>query len=353
MKKIWLSFIALLVLGGQIPVAQAEQETPIKLSVGAFAAPKTPWDLDWQTFRKNLENIQVPDTDQNKFQVKLLIRGETGGEPITMTNIRRNRIQFGGFTIGGSSAVIPELSVLMSPFFFKDIKELDYVMDQHMLAVFKPLFAAKGLELIRWVDVGWLHMYGRKPILTPDDMKGYRARSQASEASQVLMESLDSDIHQMPFQDLIPALQTGLVKSGETNVVLYSLTGLAGEAPYLTMTHHAYDTGIIVANKKWFDSLDPESQQEVHNAFPSSDGARAGVRGMTAKLFKGLQSTPDVNIHFPTEAELEKWRTATADNHKAIIKSAGGQSQAVYDAMLAGRAEYRQRQKASQEEGQP
>ena len=35
--------------------AWAADEKPVKLIVGAFASPGSPWDKDWQTFRKNLD----------------------------------------------------------------------------------------------------------------------------------------------------------------------------------------------------------------------------------------------------------------------------------------------------------
>ncbi len=313
-------------------------DKPIQLSVGAFAAPGTPWDKDWQTFRKNLER---KDAGGPEFAVKLLIRGEVGGEPVTMTNIRRNRLQFGGFTIGGASAVIPELSVLLSPYVFDNIQELDYVMDHVMLDIFQPLFAEKGLVLIQWVEVGWLSMYGKKPILTPEDAAGYRLRAQASEASQVLMASLKGDMLQMPFHDLIPALQTGLVEGGETNIVLYSVTGVSHEAPHLTLTRHSYDTGMVVASKRWFDRLSPAAQKRVFEAFPSSDKARIGVRNMAKALLGMLRGKPDVIVHDLSSSDLLRWKAAMKDNHRAIIRKIGGRAEEIYQAMIAGRDKYR------------
>jgi len=334
-KKWMVAFIAFL---GLMTAPVFGQEKPVKLTVGAFAAPGTPWDKDWQTFKKNAEA-----RSGNKVAVKLLIRAETGGEPITMSGIRRNRIQFGGFTIAGASAIVPELSVLLSPFFFDSREELDYVMDEHLLDVFRPLFAEKNLYLVRWVEVGWLNMYGRKPILLPEHAAGYRLRSQASEASQILMTSLGGDMLQMPFQDLIPALQTGLVEGGETNMVLYGVTGLGREAPHLTLTRHAYDTGVVVANYKWFMSLPEATRRLIEGAFPSSDEARAGVRGMTAFLLGKVQEDPAITIHELTDEQRQAWRTATRENYKSIIADVGGQSDAIYQAMVAGRTAYRNR----------
>ncbi len=312
-------------------------QEPVKLIVGAFAAPGTPWDTDWQVFRENLDR----NPDGPEFRVKLLIRGEAGGEPVTMTNIRRNRLQFGGFSIGGASAVIPELSVLLSPYFFDSAAELDFVMDNFMLDVFQPYFAEKGLVLIRWVEVGWLNIYGRKPLITPKDAAGYRLRSQAAEASQVMMSSLKGDMLQMPFHDLIPALQTGLVEGGETNIVLYSVTGLSHEAPHLTLTRHSYETGMIVASKKWYDSLSPQAQKAVFEAFPSSDRARAGVRGMASSLLAMLRARPEITVHEPSPEQLIQWREALKDNHREIIRKIGGRADEIYQVMMAGRQKYR------------
>lgn len=334
-RKYIVCFLAFLVAVG---APYAWSENTIKLTVGAFAAPGTPWDADWQTFRKNLEQKHEGEPD---FRVKLLIRGEAGGEPVTMTNIRRGRIQFGGFSIGGASAVIPELSVLLSPYIFDNVEELDYVMDHYMLAAFQPLFAEKGLALIRWVEVGWLNMYGRKALLVPEDATGYRLRSQASEASQVMMKSLKGDLLQMPFHDLIPALQTGLVEGGETNIVLYSVTGLADEAPHLALTRHGYDTGMIVASRKWVDSLSPKNRQRLYDAFPTSDKARAGVRRMADALLQRLRGRSDVMVHDLSPEQRSRWQEALKDNHREIIRRTGGRAGEIYQVMMAGREEYR------------
>ncbi|MBO6505889.1 MAG: TRAP transporter substrate-binding protein DctP [Kordiimonadaceae bacterium] len=337
-KKVAFGFAALAVSAALQSAASIAEDQRVKVTVGAFAAPGSPWDKDWQTFRQNAEG-----RSNGAIDIKLLIRGETGGEPVTMSNIRRNRIQFGGFTIGGASAIVPELSMLLTPFFFENRAELDYVMDEHLLDVFQPLFAEKNLVLVRWVEVGWLNFFGKTPILRPEDARGYALRSQASEASQVLMTSLGGDMIQMPFPDLIPALQTGLVKGGDTNMVLYGITGLGKEAPHLTLTQHAYDTGVVVANYKWFSGLSAADQDTIRNAFPTSDEARAGVRAMTQSLGAMVQADPDITVHTLSDEDRAAWVEATKGNAELIAREVGGRSQMIYDAMVAGRADYRAR----------
>jgi TRAP-type C4-dicarboxylate transport system substrate-binding protein len=342
----WVLFIIPILFGLYFIFYSASSDTnvenqnqPIKLTAGAFAAPGTPWDADWQTFNKNL--LAANERGSN-FEINLLIRGEVGGEPISMTNVRRNRIQFGGFTVGGGSAVIPEMSVLLSPYVFDNFDEVDYVMDNYMLDVFQPLFAEKGLVLLRWVEVGWAYMYGKDPFILPEDADGYRLRTQASEAAQVMMQSLGGDIHQMEVADVIPSLQTGLVQGGETNMVIYIFTGLAAEATHLVLTRHSYDSGVLVANKEWFDSLTPEDQENVRNAFPESKDSRRSVRQMSDGLLANLRKNEAVNVYDLNEDQISAWKMATKDNHQKIIAAIGGRSQEIYDAMIKGRDEYRQ-----------
>lgn len=317
--------------------AQAEDAEPrLKLTAGAFAAPGSPWDMDWQQFANN-----VTANSSGEAKVKLLIRAETGGEPATMSAVRRNRIQFGGFTLGGASAIVPELSVLLTPFFFEDYAELDYVMDEHLLDVFRPLFAEKRLYLISWTDVGWAHFYGRRPILKPSDAEGYSLRSQASEASQVLMTSLGGDMLQMPFSDVIPALQTGLVEGGETNIILYGITGLDGEAPHLTLTQHSYDSGVVVANYDWFMGLSAADRELILKSYPTSAESRVRIRSFAEKVDAQVRAKDNITIHTLTAAERQQWIDATKGNAEEIVKRLGGRAAEIYEAMLAGRADYR------------
>ena len=332
---LWAPLLGLALLSAPLVSSARATEEPYKLTVNAFAAPGTPWDTDWVIFRAYLE-AHAP----GRIDLKLLVRGEAGGEPIMISNIRRNRTQFGGFTLSGAAAVISELAVLTAPYLFASEEELDFVMDEFMLEALQPLFAAKGLILVRWAETGWLNMYGRKPLILPQDAKGYRLRSQASVSSQILAKSLGGDLLQMPFQDLIPALQTGLVQGGETNVILYSLAGIAGEAPHYTMTRHSYETGVVVASKTWFDALPADLQQIVADAFPRSPDSRRAVRGLSRRLEKSLAER-NIQLHELTTAQRAAWVDATRENHLQIIQESGGQSQEIYDIILEAREHYR------------
>lgn len=337
MKAFFTALGILLACGPAFAMGQAPKDpnAPTVVTVGAFAAPHSPWWNDWQTFKTNLARL-APD---GSVTTKLLINNESGGEPATLTYTRRNRMQIAGVTLGGTGSIVPEVDVLLSPFFFESTAQLDYVMDEHLLPIFRALFAQKGLYLFQWVEVGWLNIYGLKPMATPADAAGLRMRVQSSESAEILMKSLGAEYLQMEFADVIPALQTGLISGGETNVVLYQITGLAGEAPHMTFTRHSFDTGVVVGNLDWYNGLPQRRQDIIEKAFVPSPEARLGIRTMADKVESNLDAYGVIG-HYPTPAQRALWKDATKDNHKAIIARVGGRAQDVYDAMVRGRAEF-------------
>lgn len=314
--------------------APVDPNAPTKVTVGAFASPGSPWWQDWQDYKANVDR-QANGT----VEVKLLINGEAGGEPASLTYVRRNRLNIGGFTLGGTSAIVPEVDVMLVPFFFDSTEQLDFVLDNYMMPIFRELFAEKGLYLMLWTEVGWLNMYGLAPIVLPSDVQGKRMRVQSTEAAEVLMQSLGTEYIQMEFADVIPSLQTGLIFGGETNLVLYEVTGLAGEAPHMTFTRHSYDTGTVVANLKWFNGLPEKRRRIIEDSLVPTTEARANVRNMAAKLLENL-SGYGVKEHWLTPEQRAIWKQTTQDNHKEIIRRVGGRGQEVYDMMVRGRAEF-------------
>lgn len=314
--------------------APVDPDAPTKVTVGAFASPGSPWWQDWQDYKSNVDAVA-----DGKVEVKLLTNGEAGGEPASLTYVRRNRLNIGGFTLGGTSSIVPEVDMMLAPFFFDTTEQLDFVLDAYMLPVFRELFAEKGLYLMLWTEVGWLNMYGRGPIILPEDAKNKRMRVQSSEAAELLMKALGADYLQMEFADVIPSLQTGLIYGGETNVVLYQITGLVNEAKHMTFTRHTYDTGTVVANLKWFQSLPADRRSIVENSLVPTKQARLNVRDMAAKLEADLPSYGVVG-HQLTPEQRAAWKETTKDNYKEIIARVGGRGQYVYDAMVEGRNAY-------------
>ncbi|MEM9305555.1 MAG: TRAP transporter substrate-binding protein DctP, partial [Pseudomonadota bacterium] len=230
--------------------ADAGPTTPAALSfrVAGNAPAGTPWHAQWERFEASIREQPESGLDPQMF-----VTGQLGNPDAALANTRRGRVQVGGFPLAGAATVVPELNMLLVPFLFENEAEVDYVLDNHLLSAFEDLFREKQLVLLQWVDAGWNNLYGSESLATPTAVSGKALRSQPTIASQVFLESLGADTIPMGYAEVLPALQTGLIKGGESVTPMYLVGGLVGEASHLTLTRHAYDSGVIVANRTWFE----------------------------------------------------------------------------------------------------
>jgi TRAP-type transport system periplasmic protein len=304
-----------------------------------FSLPKSVDEALWLEFEQRVEQ-QRRDLD-----VRLLIRGETGPEEQMLSMLRRGRLQVAGGSFAGLAILVPEIALLSSPFLFDTEAEVDFVMDRYMTPLFRELFAAKGLHLMQWTDIGWVNLYGQQALTLPSELRGRRIRASSSLASQAFITEVGADTITLPFSEVVPSLQTGLIEGGVTSVTMYTLSGISTEAPHFVMTQHSYDMGVMLANGAWFASLDTEAQQVVENGFGGADHARRSARASVAALEVVLPSR-GVTVHRPTAEQRRAWRDAAWPSHQRLVDRIGGAAPRVYESLTSGLAAFRSAQPA-------
>ena len=301
----------------------------------AFSLPKSTDEAIWLDFEARVER-ELPGHD-----VRLLIRGEAGPEESSFAALRRGRIQIAGGSFAGVATLVPEIALLSLPFLFDTAEEVDYVMDRHMLAPFRELFAAQGLRLIQWSEVGWVHLYSKTPVRLPEDTRGTRVRASSSIASQAFISEIGADMITLPFSDVLPGLQTGLVDAGVTTVTMYTLSGIPKVAPNYALTRHSYDMGVLLANARWMDSLAPAERAVYEKGYGDVAESRRRVRTAVSTLLLALPKQ-GVSLYEPTPEERESWRAAARPSYEKLVKQAGGASARIYAALLEGKQAWRQ-----------
>lgn len=272
-------------------------------------------------------------------KVKLLLDGEAGSEEVMAAALRRGRGQVGTMTIPGASAAVPEMSVLMAPYLFDSFAEEDYVLDHHLAPLMDRLFARYGLTFIGFTDSGWFNLFGRKPLPSPDTIKNRRLRAAGGAASRLFLAAAGADVVEMSFADLLPAVQTGLVDGTITSTVMFEAVGLIRSINHVTMTRHAMNPGVIMANKAWFDKLSPNNQRVIRTAVGPFQDIRDGVRREADEALKKLLQQGLI-VHEPTPAELESWRAKGISTHNDLIAQLGGDAQQIYDTIQTGKRAY-------------
>ena len=303
--------------------------------VGAAGAIDTPWHDAWKRFDRRVDQAGYPG-----LELQLAVNGQLGTEETILAQTRRGRIQYAGVSLHGMSSVVPELSVILAPYLFDSYEEVDFVTDQYLTPVFAEMVAERGLTFLQWSEVGWNHVYCREPRLEPEEFRGVKMRASTAIAPQVFTATIGADNIPLPFDETLPALQTGLIECGQSGAGQYLLSGIAEEAPHYTLTRHAYDSGVQFANSQWYDSLPEEVQQVLANALDGQQENRDIVREVIAGQEREWQDAGRVTFYELSGEQKARWREAAQGSHEALIERIGGRAQEIYDLIQAGKAEF-------------
>ncbi|ARN73446.1 TRAP transporter substrate-binding protein [Oceanicoccus sagamiensis] len=315
--------------------ACGQQQAPAnEAKIVAITVPGTPWYDSWMVMDQRLKAYA-----EQPIKPVFYISGQLGSEESALSQLRRGRVQLGGFSLQGASSIVPELGLLLAPYLFDTLEEVDFVMDTTISPAFSDMFASQGLILLGWAEVGWTNVYSRDPIITPADANHKKLRSSNAKSSQLLVQAIGADMVPLPFPDIMPSLQTGLIDGGESGSIFYALAGIPKEAPHLTLTRHAFDTGMFLANKAWFDALTPYQQDALRNSLPTLQELRSAVRASEAALLADPASR-GVTLHQPTAAERQLWKQATAKNHQRLIDGIGGDAEKIYQLLQEGKKKF-------------
>lgn len=315
----------------------SQTSAPIVQAIGATTGvPEgTSGYIKWMMYRD-----RVAETSGGKIEITPMVTGGLGSEETILTGLRRGRIQIANLSGLVISTLVPEVALLQAPYLFDAQSEADHVYDTVLFDIFRDLLAEYGLTFISWDEVGFHHVYGKSPRLTPADIKDTRFRISSGLPARLFAEAIGADVIPLSFTENVVGLQTGLVDGGANAVILYGSTGMAEEAPHLSMTGHILATNFVIASTNWLKDLSLTHQEIVTASWVPMDVARAMSRAEENKFLTQADQI-GFTTHHLNPAQKAAWKQAAQPVTQQIIDAVGGRSQEIYDAVLAGKAAYR------------
>lgn len=319
-RRITMAAAAAALLATSLTAATA-QTTEIKYA--STAPPKTVWAMQVERFA-----TVVTEASKGSLKINAFLGGQLGNEQDTIQQIARGRIDMGGFSLTAGSLIVPELSILSIPFLFKTTSEQDCVLDSQSIIDYTTKgFAAKGVQFLSWSEVGTTHFFGKKPILTPDDIRGMKARSQPSKIGAYIWTTFGANPNPLPTSEWNSAMQTGLAEVADSGPTYYHFAGLGKIAPVMTLSAHQDLAGVVVINKALYDKLSAEQKDAINASRKSAPDSqlRAEVRGFEAKILE-MHKQGGGEVVPMSDAQREVWRKAMEPQFQKIVADVGGDS---------------------------
>ncbi|MGB1010452.1 MAG: TRAP transporter substrate-binding protein [Thiolinea sp.] len=325
--KFFTSLFVAGLLAANVSVASAKE-----LRLSAAPPPASPWGKIILKFTD-----KVAEVSGGKLTVKPFLGSKLGSEQDVVKQIARGRIDMGVMSNTAVSLLVPEFSLLASPYAFSSPEEFDCVADEHLLDTFGEDFAAAGIRTLSWMEVGYQVIFSTDPELkTPAALSGQKIRSAPSPTDSRFIAATGATSVPMSPKDTVPALKTGQVKAATMVSVFGMATGYPKVAPNIILTRHQHQVGGVIISSKTWDSLSEEEQGWLNEAAPDFLALRKVIRGAEGALLKKMAKEGATVVEL-TEDELAQWKALVPDAQKTILEDMGGKAVEKWDAIQAAR----------------
>ena len=123
-----------------------------------------------------------------------------------------------------------------------------------------------GFRVVTWYNAGTRNFYGKKPINTPDDLKGMKIRVQQSPASVAMVNAFGAAASPMSFGEVYTAIQQGVIDGAENNELALTDNKHGEVAKYYSYTMHQMIPDVLIANYKLLNDMSEEDREVFEEA---------------------------------------------------------------------------------------
>jgi tripartite ATP-independent transporter DctP family solute receptor len=235
----------------------ATGQAEYRFKLGNSGAPNHHYTLSCLEFAK-----RVQERTKGEIQIEVFPNDELGSQRQLTEGVQIGTVDMVLTSDSQLSAFEDSFGVMALPYLFRDIDHVAKVMDGPIGAWFSKQAEKKGMVVLGYWENGFRQMSNSKrPINTPEDLKGLKLRAPNSFVSVEAFKILGMAPSPMASGEIYSALQLGTV-DGQENAIGRILTDKLYEVQkYVSMTSHMHTVEPLVISKVVYDGMSPELQK--------------------------------------------------------------------------------------------
>ena len=173
-----------------------------------------------------------------KVKVILYPGGRQGDEPDVVRKMRLGSLQGAVLSSMGLSEIDRSVLALSVPLAFDSDEEVYGTLEKIRPAL-EGAMDAKGFMVVNWADGGWVRIFARKPVASPDDLRRQRLFTWAGDNQTLeIWRAGGFNVIPAPAPDLGTGLQTGLLDAFLSS-------------PQVVVVTRAYEQARNMTDRKW------------------------------------------------------------------------------------------------------
>lgn len=210
--------------------------------------------------------------------------GITGGEADMVMKMKIGQIDAALITANGLAQIDRSVEALQSiPMLYRSLDEVDLVT-QKIRPKLDRLLREEGFVVLFWGDLGWVHIFSKTPVTTPDDLRKLKLFTWAGDTQAFdLYKSFGFQPVALETADILPMLRTGMI-SAVAQPPAYALSAQSfSVANHMLQLDWAPLVGALVITERAWNRFPPATQAALAQA--------AGEAGLQMKKENRAAST--------------------------------------------------------------
>lgn len=206
---------------------------------------------------------QLKERTNGAVTVQVFGNGVLGSDQTIIASARSGTLDIALTGNPFFTGMAPKLNALDLPFLFRDRRHVTAVLDGEIGNSLRAELEPHGLHVLGFWDIGFRNVTNsRRAVNGPADLRGLKIRTTPNPAHIKTFQLLGANPAPMPFTELFTALETRAVDGQENPTTLIRNARFWEVQKHLSLTRHAYTTGILAMSRRRFDAL-PAGQQEA------------------------------------------------------------------------------------------
>jgi tripartite ATP-independent transporter DctP family solute receptor len=286
----------------------------VKVLKLAHLNPQEPTEIATAAMSQVFKSMVESGTN-NEIIVEIYPNGVLGNERETMEQVQSGVTQSYIASGGGMAIFYPLFSIVDIPFSISNYSVAYEVYDGDFgRELAQDIQEKTGFKVLAFGESrGFFQLTNsRRPVITPEDMRGLKIRTMTIPMHQNFMRSLGASATPIAWAEVYTSLQTGVVDGQHNPAPIIKIGKLEEVQEYLSLTNHMYTPYVWVINNEWFDGLTDQQKTVIEEAARVGNLAGRGVNRLIETSDEGVPYLATrMEVYTPTAEELQQFKDVT------------------------------------------
>lgn len=268
MRKGLLVFIGvvlvLLGIGYGVSVRRGERDVRV-LRLAHSLSPRHPVHITMEYLAKRVE-----EKSGGHLRIEIFPNEQLGSEKEQIEALQIGYMSMTKTSTAPMESFVPEMKIFGIPYLFRDSEHFWKVA---LGPIGRKLLDAgmdKGLKGLCYYDAGARSFYAKRPITSPEDLKGLKVRVMQSIMSVQMVETMGGAPTPIAWGELYTSLDQGVVDAAENNPPSFETSRHFEVCRYYTLDEHVRIPDMLLISTRVWESLTPQQQQILQEAVDES-----------------------------------------------------------------------------------